>query len=61
MSSHYFLQANSSSKSYHDCSGLMKEKQKPQLKYFTAKRQLPLSEKKVKEKENASLKFFPNL
>jgi len=61
MSSHYFLQANSSSKSYHGCSGLMKEKPKPQLEFFYYKEAITFIRKKVKEKENASLKFFPNL
>ena len=61
MSSHYFLQANSSSKSYHDYFGLMKEKPKPQLKFFYYKEAITFIRKKVKEKENASPKFFLNL
>ena len=59
MSSHYFLQANSSSKSYHDYFGLMKEKPKPQLKIFYCKDAITFIRKKRKRKRKCKSKILP--
>ena len=59
MSSHYFLQANSSSKSYHGCSGLMKEKPKPQLKFFYYEEAIASIRKKSKRKRKCKSEILP--